>query len=117
MHPSISRTVEKALRSELMPDDILVNLPQLPADLRLEHKREVIDDIVLDNFLIQGSPETLLALAALLIAQAQSKSDDCGYQIMQTDFGKPNLFECGQSWEVYIHRLPCLNHSSQDVGL
>lgn len=114
MHPSFSRTIEKALRSELRPDDIIGNLPEMPADLRLEQRREFIDDVALDTFLIQGSPETLLALAALLIAQAQSKSEDCGFQIMQDDFGKPNLFESGQSWEVYIHRLPCVNHRFQN---
>ncbi len=110
MDEQIVQTILKALRREIRPDDVFSNLPQLPLDLKLEYKREEIDDIPLDSFLIEGSQESLLAMAALLIAQAQSKSDDCGYQVAQfLTFGKPKLFQPTRSWELYIHRLPCSN--------
>jgi hypothetical protein len=110
MNPQIKETILKALDQEIRPDDVFTNLPSLPRDLRLEHKRDEIEDVPLDFFLIAGSPESLLALAAFLIAQAQSQSEDCGFQLSQfQSFGEPMLFPVNQSWQLYIHRLPCNN--------
>ena len=63
-----------------------------------------------DCIVIEGDTKTLEFLGNLFIAQAKFQKD-CGFQMAYGGAGS-SFFDPSSNVGLYIHRIPCLNHKT-----
>lgn len=102
------RSVRARQRRKLTTGDVFARHSKKVSELRID----MVDE---DIILIEGSASTFRFLGELFNAVADDDSD-CGTQFYPNGpFSR--LFSEKSKFGLYLHRLPCLNHpTDEDVG-
>lgn len=104
IRPSIVEDMPK--RSSTTPNKVWKAFPEGAVKLNLRLLEVEEGEAAVPSVLIEGSRQSLRALASVINAVAED--EDCGYGISPTGPGNA-YFSKKSRFGIYIHRLPCVN--------